>query len=140
MTALAKLHEFDAGGTAANFVAWAGQIVRFTALNHRRGRVRSRFVSSDPLVLSASAPAADAAAPVDHGFSAQLSGALDELDETARACLLMRTVMEMTYKQIAEALNIPEGTAMSHVHRSRQAMRRTLEAAESRSRPEGGRP
>jgi RNA polymerase sigma-70 factor (ECF subfamily) len=48
------------------------------------------------------------------------------LDEVARACLLLRTVHDMPYKQIAQVLEVPEGTAMSHVHRARQAMRQRL--------------
>jgi RNA polymerase sigma-70 factor (ECF subfamily) len=136
MTALTKLNEFDAAGPATSFVAWAGQIVRFVALNHRRSRIRSKQVSTDPAVMAASARGAAAALP-DMGFSAQLSDALGELDDVARACLLMRTVMDMSHKEIAAALGIPEGTAMSHVHRSRHALRRKLEEADAGGRRRG---
>ena len=64
--------------------------------------------------------------------------ALAALAETARAALLLRTVLELDYATIARLLDIPEGTAMSHVHRSREALRRALLAAreaERRSRP-----
>ena len=136
MTALGKLDEFD---PATSFPAWAGQIVRFVALNHRRRTIRSKTVPSDPTILAATSRASPASPVSDLGFSAQLSAALDDLDETARACLLMRTVMDMSYKQIAEALDIPEGTAMSHAHRSRLAMRRKLESAHDHdSRRSGG--
>lgn len=126
--ALGKLNEFDA---ATSFPAWCGQIVRFVALNHRKRNARSRVRGVDPETLSTAASPGpglpeDGSAVPDPGFSARLHEALDMLDDTARACLLMKTVMEMSYRHIAEALGVPEGTAMSHVHRSRQVLRRQL--------------
>src|SRR5690606_21981893 len=61
-------------------------------------------------------------------FDDHVLKALGQLDEVARACLLLRTVHDLPYKQIALILEVPEGTAMSHVHRARQAMRRHLGA------------
>ena len=61
--------------------------------------------------------------------------ALRTLDETARACLLMRVVLDLPYRNIALALNIPEGTAASHVHRARATMRSNLN---SHRGPRGG--
>ena len=48
---------------------------------------------------------------------------MKRLEETARTCLLLRTLRDMPYREISLLLDIPEGTAMSHVHRARQAMR-----------------
>jgi RNA polymerase sigma-70 factor (ECF subfamily) len=124
VVALGKLDEFDPG---TSFSAWAGQIVRYVALNQRRSGLRSRVRATDPTVLAATSPAAEVEAGRDGGLPAgRLSEALDTLEETARACLLMRTDTGLSYKQISEALGIPEGTAMSHVHRSRQALRTKL--------------
>jgi RNA polymerase sigma-70 factor (ECF subfamily) len=121
MTALAKRAEFDEG---TSFTAWAGQVVRFTALNELRRRQRDKTRGSDaPLPFVAGQPAAP---PVHDTLDPRLAAALDTLDETARACLLMRTLMDMGYREIATALAIPEGTAMSHVHRSRQTLRTVL--------------
>lgn len=126
MIALGKLNEFDPG---TSFVAWMGQIVRFTALNERRRRVRSRAVATDPSVMGESvAERSSVSAAGGEHVSVDVAEALSGLDDVARACLLMRTVVDMSYTQIAEALDIPEGTAMSHVHRSRQQLRKVLEA------------
>ena len=65
-------------------------------------------------------------------FDDQVLAALHTLEDTARACLLLRTVEGMPYREISVALDIPEGTAMSHVHRSRQSMRRILSLAQIR--------
>jgi RNA polymerase sigma-70 factor, ECF subfamily len=107
-----------------SFPAWMGQIVRFTALNHRRKlerRARSETVSPAPDV-GVSAPAQRGEA----GFDARTAAALGALGETARMCLLLKTVLELEYTEIAEALGIPQGTAMSHVHRARAQMRALL--------------
>jgi RNA polymerase sigma-70 factor (ECF subfamily) len=107
-----------------SFAAWMGQIVRFTALNHRRKlqrRARSETVSAAPGVGVAAPPVQGEA-----GFDARTQAALAQLGETARMCLLLKTVLELDYAEIAETLGIPQGTAMSHVHRGRAQMRALL--------------
>jgi len=69
----------------------------------------------------------DGARPRGLGRADRVLEALVSLEETARACLLLRTVLDKSYREISLALDIPEGTAMSHVHRARKAMRRMLE-------------
>lgn len=130
IVALGKLERFD---PATSFLAWMGQIVRYTALNHGRKRMRTRTHTID----DASPRAADAC--LDRGvagsgeldadqsaFDDRVVTALSTLDPTARACLLLRTIIDLPYRDISLALDIPEGTAMSHVHRSRRALRELL--------------
>lgn len=122
MIGLAKLESFV---PHTSFAAWMGQIVRFTALNHRRKlqrRAHSETVG-DP-------PDLDAPAPWPSGFDARTAAALTTLSEIARTCLLLRTVLELEYAEIGELLAIPAGTAMSHVHRARARMRALLEDLE----------
>lgn len=132
--ALPKLDQFD---RATSFPAWVGQIVRFVALNELRRRQRQRQSGADPEILGAAA-APDAQGrvrsldiagrlvPDQTVFDDRVAKALGQLDEVARSCLLLRTVREMPYNEIAAVLGIPEGTAMSHVHRARAAMRLAL--------------
>ena len=61
-------------------------------------------------------------------FDDELMRGLRELAPIARACLLLKTVVELDYREIAALLEIPEGTAMSHVHRSRGLLRERLGA------------
>ena len=58
-------------------------------------------------------------------------GALGRLEETARACLLLRVVLDLPYQEISRSLGIPQGTAMSHVHRARRAMASLLAGSTS---------
>ena len=52
--------------------------------------------------------------------------ALRAVGEMSRACMLLRAVHQLSYREISELLGIPEGTAMSHVHRTREALRDRL--------------
>ena len=134
MVALGKLEQFD---PRSNFTAWMGQIVRFVALNHARRKHRTDAAPLENHALEAreaSGPASDTAplnglgqlGDAENTFDDRLLAALRGLEETARACLLLRTLMDMPYRDISLALNIPEGTAMSHVHRARMTLRGRL--------------
>ncbi len=116
--ALGKLADFD---PATSFSAWISQIVRFASLNElrRRARHRGRGGEDHPpetSVTTVTLPAIDE----------RVARALASLDETARACLVLRTVQGLTFSQISLAMGIPEGTAMSHVFRARLALRDRL--------------
>jgi len=136
--ALVALEKLDAFDPDTNFTAWMGQIVRYVALNQARRAARSRVASVDPVILNHTTPSRDnppGAYPLtgrgdvaldQESFDDDVVAALMSLDETARACLLMKTVLDLPYREIAAALGVPEGTAMSHVHRARGALRERL--------------
>ncbi|MFO1010073.1 MAG: RNA polymerase sigma factor [Planctomycetota bacterium] len=132
LVGLARLPDFAAG---TDFDAWIARIVRLTALNHARARRRDRGL--DDLGREPEARATNTTT-LAHELDDALTRALAALSETARAALLLRTVLELDYDSIARLLDVPPGTAMSHVHRSREALRRALAAArdvERRSTP-----
>lgn len=122
--AMGKRADFN---PATSFTAWMAQIVRYTAYNEGRRAARERAA----LARAADEPRAgvDHAVPNDaeRAVEERLGRALDELDDTARACLVLRVVAQLSYRQIAEALDVPEGTAMSHVFRARKHLRLRLE-------------
>lgn len=129
MIALGKLEDFEAG---TSLRAWLAQIVRYVALNHRRRAQRRGEHTGPPRLSAVEDPEPVGVSPRGELIAGQRSfddtvvAALDGLSDTARACLLLRTVMELDYGEIGEVLGIPEGTAMSHVHRARSRMRQTL--------------
>jgi RNA polymerase sigma-70 factor, ECF subfamily len=132
---LQKIHEFEAD---TNFSAWMGGIVRNVARNAARKTVRRHTGSANPAELDQSRGAKDGSPRTGdfdkHGrfpeeqseFDDRTIAALNKLEETARLCLLFRTIRQMPYREIATLLSIPEGTAMSHVHRARAAMREEM--------------
>ncbi len=139
MMALGKLQQFQPG---TNFKAWVATFVRNVALNHGRKRQRQRTEPVEPEIaaelLEDSRPAdgRGESLPVDLGgglrlgqdaFDDHVQEALLGLGEIPRAALLLRTILDQSYREIAGVLGIPEGTAMSHVHRARTSMRSSLE-------------
>ncbi|MCP3916955.1 MAG: RNA polymerase sigma factor [bacterium] len=135
MIGLAKLDQFD---PATRFEAWMGRIVRWVALNHARKRSRRGTRSADAALLD-DLPSAEPAGHLpdtrnwlegEH-FDDELTEALRELGSTARACLMMKIVLELDYAEIARTLEVPQGTAMSHVHRACAKLRQRLEAGRS---------
>ncbi len=128
VTALRKLEDFD---PSTSFSAWMGQIVRYTALNHARRRAKAKVVHVDPAQLDNTIRSpverlrltGDGSLPADQAsFDDDVLAALGTLEETARACLLLRVVLDMPYGEISRVLDLPAGTAMSHVHRARRVL------------------
>jgi RNA polymerase sigma-70 factor, ECF subfamily len=113
--AMGKIEEFDRD---TNFLAWMGQIVRFVATNVGRTSARRERILRTGVAAERHAERDEG----DWGLPPGLTAALSTLEPTARACLLMRVVGEMSYQQISAALGIPEGTAMSHVFRARKSL------------------
>ena len=128
--AMTKLADFD---TSTNFSAWMGQIVRFVALNEARTRQRRRASQSSEDLGEAIGRGGGG-----HGeaqvLDEHVASGLMSLDDVARTCLVLRVVHGMAYSEISQSLNIPEGTAMSHVHRSRLALRERLRGREDELR------
>jgi len=137
--ALGKLGSFESG---TNFSAWMGQIVRYVALNALRRRSGRDSLPAVGMDEPGSGPhrADEPADPrilvelsrdQDH-FDDDVVAALADLAPMARACLLLRTVQDLDYSELSRLLGIPEGTAMSHVHRARTALRAALLARQAR--------
>ena len=71
----------------------------------------------------------------------RLKRAMDRLDPTKRAMLMLRAFEELSYEEIAEHLGIPIGTVMSRLNRARLALMEELEKDEHEQREgegEGG--
>jgi len=52
--------------------------------------------------------------------------ALKTLSENERPVLLLRAIGELSYAEIADALDMPLGTVMSHLARARKQMREAI--------------
>ena len=143
--ALSKLNQFETG---TNFTAWMSKIVRHLALNTVRKNKRQATIATDPAAINQNFASTNItiAEKVTKDkcdlqwieflteenqslFHDNVLQALTELEETARAALLLRTIEKLPYIEIAALLDIPQGTAMSHVHRAKQTLRRRLSSS-----------
>lgn len=57
----------------------------------------------------------------------ELAAAIWDLSEMERSVLLLRAIPALTYREVAEVLQVPVGTVMSHLSRSRQRIRTQLQ-------------
>lgn len=55
-----------------------------------------------------------------------IQAALEELDESHRAIVVLRDIEGLPYEEIAEILDLPRGTVKSRLHRARAELARTL--------------
>ena len=143
LVALRKLADFSEG---TNFAAWISQIVRLIALNHAK-KSRKTIVVTDPAAIDRDATLMGTSAEARRDsialdgrlseyqadFDDEVLSALRGIGDVPRACLLLRVVHELSYGEIAETLQIPEGTAMSHVHRAKQSLRQQLRSTHVQS-------
>jgi RNA polymerase sigma-70 factor (ECF subfamily) len=75
-------------------------------------------------------------APLDSGLETAERGglvqkALLELDDDSRAVIVLREIQGQSYQQIAQALEIPEGTVKSRLSRAREALKEKLQKTAS---------
>ncbi|MEM1353456.1 MAG: RNA polymerase sigma factor [Planctomycetota bacterium] len=132
---LIGLNKRDGFELGTSFLAWMGTIVRLTAKNYGRYQSRRTHAALDPAMQD---PAVRPAPPAEvepttgrvnesqGAFDDDVSRALARLTPVARGCLMLRTQHEMDYETIGQIMGVPKNTAMSHVHRSRQALRNHL--------------
>jgi RNA polymerase sigma-70 factor, ECF subfamily len=110
--------------------AWLSRITTNAFLDRVRRRTRR---PTDPLpeedpdrVLPPSPSAADAFDAGD--LPEHLQQALRDLPDEYRAAVVLCDVLDFSYEEIAEALDVPVGTVRSRIHRGRARLRTAMEA------------
>lgn len=109
--------------------AWLFTLMHNVYLNQRRG-----LVPLEPLDAEAHA-ALPGAAGVAGDIAIDLERCLRRLPAEQRAVLLLVTLEDMAYADVARVLGVPVGTVMSRLARARAKLRELLDAA-PRSAPE----
>jgi RNA polymerase sigma-70 factor (ECF subfamily) len=121
--ALASFHRFKAG---TNCRAWLVSILQHVRGNRQRAKGRSPFIN-DPLERAANAVPFTPPIPQELTDEDVLA-ALGRIPVPYQEVIVLCDVEELTYKEIAAALNLPLGTVMSRLHRGRALLRRELAA------------
>src|SRR5262245_40053906 len=113
-----------------SFYTWLRAIATRVALNEIAKRKRRRtdrgqaFETASDTVADDRADAVAARADVE--LRARVQTGLAALPEEYRAVLVLRAEQQMSYAEIAAALDVPVGTVMSRLHRGRALLRRAL--------------
>lgn len=121
----------------ADFSTWLYRITVNTALNALRGGKRGDALAQKSGTEAAHVggrPEALGAGPSDPAQKTQQNaevtrvlGAIAELSPSLRVTLVLATIEELPHKQIAEILEIPEGTVAWRVNEARRLLRQRLE-------------
>ena len=111
-----------------NFRAWIYRILRNSFLTSRTGLRETLPIAEDDEPAVTDTPESELLARAGRE---SVQRALERLPVAHREVILLCDVEEMSYREIAEALNIPAGTVMSRLARARKAMRELL-AGETR--------
>jgi RNA polymerase sigma-70 factor (ECF subfamily) len=117
----------------SDFFTWLYRITVNTALNHVRSRKRVAAIATAAEAESDGRPERPGHAEQTPEESLQIDqelrgvlAAVAQLSPTLRVTLILATVQDLPYKQIAEILDIPEGTVAWRVNEARKHLRRLL--------------
>jgi len=133
-TLLRALRSFDHYQPGTNIRAWLYTILYRTRTDHLRRR--GRRLDCAPLPEDVRSPAPSQEALVQG--RRDLERALATLPEAFRTAVVLRDVEELSYDEIARALEIPIGTVMSRIHRGRALLRQALRGATATAPAAGG--
>ncbi len=106
---------------------WLIAIARRLCLDLLRRRKLMARVETGP-VENLAAPGPEGVASAREQLS-RLDRALADLDEGPREAIILFHIQDMSYRDIAAALEVPMGTVMTWLHRGRAQLRRALEDA-----------
>ncbi|MFJ8007521.1 RNA polymerase sigma factor [Streptomyces fagopyri] len=128
LTAFRIRVRYDAG--RASVRSWLHGIAARLISRHRRDEVKALRILAraghDPVVVSWTDSADDRV--VAQGSSRSLARALAGLSQGDRHALLLFAWADLTYAEIADALEIPVGTVRSRLSRARRKLRTALGA------------
>jgi RNA polymerase sigma-70 factor (ECF subfamily) len=113
-----NLHRYNAG---SNFMAWAWRVAKNLIIDsYRRGRREREAAWLDPEILDRLPGSDDPYEQTERRQRLRLIGtALRQIDEELASLILMRDFAGMSYREIAEALDLPLGTVKSRLNRAR---------------------
>jgi RNA polymerase sigma-70 factor (ECF subfamily) len=115
-----KLDQFRGG---SKLETWLYRVATNEALQHLRRKKRQ---AAQPLVVEPSAHDPDPL--IKSETTAMLEVALSRIDPQLRAMLSLKEEHDLSYRDIAVAMGIPEGTVGSRLNRARKELRDRLQS------------
>jgi RNA polymerase sigma-70 factor (ECF subfamily) len=118
--------------TEGSFATWLARVTRNLLIDHyrrtRQERVTDSIEEQLPMIEEVGAAAAvrPDAALAGQEASQILKATLQKLSPDLREAVILRDLQEMEYREIADVLQIPEGTVKSRINRGRAELARLL--------------
>jgi len=114
----------------ANFQTWLISVSRNLCIDYYRS-VRKERETIDRQVTSeevgpVSLDVGPLAALEQRDLAALLRRALQTLPDSLRTAVMMRDIQELSYQEIADRLQLPEGTVKSRINRGRKELARQI--------------
>ncbi|MCK4771741.1 MAG: sigma-70 family RNA polymerase sigma factor [Candidatus Latescibacteria bacterium] len=113
------------------FLGWVLSVCRNICIDFLRRRRFGRSLEGDqdekPLQISDPGAQTDRSL-LDKETRSLIWKALGQLSDEHREVLVLKDMQDLEYGEIAEILNIPQGTVASRAYYARQALRETLES------------
>jgi len=114
-----------------SFSVWLARLTRNLLIDHYRRAKYDRATSSIEEQLPMIEETASLAARTDgllagREASETLQAALGKLSPELREAVILRDLEELEYREIAQVLNVPEGTVKSRLNRGRAELARVL--------------
>ena len=119
-------HKWLLWRSGSNLRAWLFTLMHNLYLNQRRGLQVVQPLDDETLATLTGADG------VASDITLDLDRCLQRLPPEQRAVLLLVTLEDMAYADVARVLGIPLGTVMSRLSRARGRMRELMEAAPTR--------
>lgn len=126
--AFVKLWNTPPDGPEQVVPSWLKRVVVNLSINHLRRRKNTESLPefSEDRALRHDEPPERQIDLTDN--MRRLESALGRLPDDKRAILVMKVYDEMSYEEIAKAMDIPIGTVMSRLNRARAALKDLMEA------------
>ena len=114
----------------ANFSTWLISVSRNLCIDHYRSMRREHEVVTHDVDAASLASASTTDSPQvlleRRDRVALLRAALDKLTPSLRTAVVLRDIQELSYQEIAERLEVPEGTVKSRINRGRTELARQI--------------
>ncbi len=114
----------------ANFQTWLVSVSRNLCIDHYRSVRKERQTIDRDVPADDLSPAAATVSPLaaleNRDLASLLRQALQTIPQSLRVAVLLRDLQELSYLEIAQRLNLPEGTVKSRINRGRRELARQI--------------
>ncbi len=114
----------------ANFQTWLISVSRNLCIDYYRSVRKERETIDRQVTAEDLSPASLDVSPLaaleQSDLATLLRRALHTLPDSLRMAVMMRDIQELSYQEIAERLDLPEGTVKSRINRGRKELARQI--------------